>query len=87
MAYSVVDIKTHFSKILREVEAGKVAEVQRHGESVAVLVSVKEYNALLTTRPSFSAALETFRSEADFVPIDLNTDELRDKTTGRDVEL
>lgn len=42
MAYTVHQAKTHFSRLLREVEAGKEVIVMRGSKPVAKLVAIEE---------------------------------------------
>ena len=49
-SFSIADARLRFSKIIHKVEKGDVVQLTRRGEPVAVLLSLKEYNALLPQR-------------------------------------
>jgi prevent-host-death family protein len=87
--YSVAEARQHFTELLRRAERGRVLEITRRGQPVAVLVSAREYAKLSGEGRSFRDAVETFRSqmgEADLLPEEL-LGGLRDASPARDVGL
>jgi prevent-host-death family protein len=86
MEYSIADIKTHFTRVLREIEKGELAEITRHGKPVAVVMSIQAYQRLLASRSSFSRALKQLRQNDDFTPLEDELEDLRDHSPGREVD-
>jgi len=89
--YSIAEARSNLPKLVREAEAGKAVELTRRGEGVAVLISRKEYERLVTGRRSFSEAYDQFVREVDLEELDIDPDEvfagIRSHDPGRDVEL
>jgi len=84
--YSISDAKNQLPSIIHGVEAGESAQLTRYGKPVAVLLSLKKYNALKQKNKNFWISLTSFRNS-----INQNTqeiegvfDNLRDKSTGKD---
>jgi prevent-host-death family protein len=64
-------------------------EVTREGRPVAVIVSTGEYQRLSGDRLDAWTAYERFRASTDLGELDIDTafDDVRDRSTGRDVSL
>ena len=61
-SFSIADARSQFPKIIHKVEKGDVAQLTRRGEPVAVLLSLKEYNALLSqSKGSLLQALKAYK--------------------------
>lgn len=84
--YSIADARNHFTEIVRMAEKGKPVRLLRRGKSVAVVLSIREYQQLV--RPGdFWAALVKFREqmergEREGVEPDV-FDGVRDQSPGR----
>ncbi len=84
--YSIVQARNNFATLVRDAEdSGKPVEVTRRGQSVAVILSIAEYERL-TRRPDFAARYAAWR--ADWA-VDTWEDEdiwedVRDKSAGRE---
>ena len=84
--YSISDAKNQLPAIIHGVEAGESAQLTRHGKPVAVLLSLKKYNALKQKNKNFWASLTSFRDSLnqDTQGVEGVFDNLRNKSTGRD---
>ena len=79
--YTVTQAYQDFSDILNFVEEGHSVELTRHGNPVAVVVSVEEYRAMHAFHQGdFWQVLQDFRQEHvhDLSDIDEVIDEVRD---------
>ncbi len=47
-SFSIADARSQLPKIINTVEQGHITQLTRRGKPVAVLLSLKEYEALLT---------------------------------------
>lgn len=90
-SYSIADARRNLPMLIREAEAGKALRLTRRGHAVAVIVGCDLFERLQAGRISFKEAYEKFRLDADPAALDLDPDELfadvRDKSSGRDVQL
>lgn len=59
---SVADAKTHLTRLLQQVEAGKPVQITRRGRPVAVLLSQAEYQRLAQPRRSFLEFVHEWRA-------------------------
>ena len=87
---SLEEAKERLPSLLREVEAGKAVRITRRGRTVAIVLSVKEYESLVAAakgRPSLKEAISRYRESACFgwelSPEEV--DEWRDPSEGRRV--
>lgn len=55
--WQVQTAKQRFSEVLRAVEAGEPQFITKHGEPVAVIVSIDDYRKTHPTQPSFAEFL------------------------------
>ena len=84
--YSIAQARDQFATLVREVQAkNKQIQVTRRGEPVAVILSVDEYERLMTQQPKqgFWQAYLEYRELWQDVPMDIEGDiweGLRDKT-------
>jgi cellobiose PTS system EIIB component len=90
--YSIEQISTNLDKIFQEVEQGESVQITRQGQQVAVILSVVEYERLLSEKPNnFWESLQQFRREMIEEGIEINPDEIwkdvRDRSPGREVTL
>lgn len=86
--FTISEAKNRLPAIVHAVETGPSIQLTRRGRPVAVLLSIKEYEALRQNRVGFWNALKTFREKnrpADFS--DQDFEGLRDRSPGRKVDL
>jgi len=89
-SYSIVEARSRFSSVLREVERGAHVELVRRGKPVAVLLSARDYERLRGGKRTFTRALEDLRRKKGFRGVELPDgfiEGLRDRSSGRPVEL
>lgn len=88
---SIAEARSNLPQLIREAEAGKVVELTRHGEGVAVLIGRKQYDHLVSGRRSFADAWADFAREVDLEALRIDPDavfgDVRDDSAGRDPEL
>lgn len=87
--YSIAEARDRFAQIVHEAENGKLVEITRRGQSVAVVLSLSEYQRLTREKSKFGAELATFRQNYQISTLNINPDEIfdnvRDRTSGREV--
>ncbi|MBI5876608.1 MAG: type II toxin-antitoxin system Phd/YefM family antitoxin [Chloroflexi bacterium] len=86
--YSIANARQNLAALVHEVEHKSPIELTRHGETVAVLVSVAEYRRLHAGRSSFWKAYGTFCQAVDLTQLQIDPDilaGLRDQSPGREV--
>lgn len=59
-SFSIADARSQLPKIIHTVEKGDVTQLTRRGEPVAVLLSLKDYEALLA--PGKGSLLHAFKA-------------------------
>lgn len=88
---SIAEARNNLPRLVREVESGEPVELTRRGESVAVLISRKEYERLASRTRRFSEAWDEFTREVDLADLAIDPDDIfgdvRDTGPGRDVDL
>lgn len=86
--FTISEAKNKLPAIVHAVEKGPSVKLTRRGRPVAVLLSIKEYEALSRERLSFWKALTAFREKNKNTEIsDEDFERLRDRSTGRAVDL
>jgi prevent-host-death family protein len=89
--YSIAEGRKNLPTLVREAESGKPVELTRRGESVAVLLSRKEFERLARRSRRFSEAWSDFSSGVDLAKAAIDPDEVfagtRDTGPGRKVDL
>lgn len=88
--YTIAEAKSNLPAIIHKVEDGPSVKLTRHGKPVAVLLSIREYEQLAKNKMGFWSALTKFRNilEKENISItDLDFEDLRDTSTGREREL
>jgi cellobiose PTS system EIIB component len=86
-SYSIAEARDHFTTILREVDKAPAVEITRHGEPVAVLVSWREYQRLISKK-KFWDSYHSFRKQFDLTALSIDPEIFpgpRDQSLGRDV--
>lgn len=85
--FSITDARSQLPKIIHSVESGDATQLTRRGIPVAVLLSLKEYEALLNqSQGGLLQALKSFRAlkqNGNKDIADKEVDNWRDKSTGR----
>lgn len=88
--HSIAEARNNLPTLVREAESGKPVELTRRGESVAVLLSRKDYERLARRGRRFSEAWRDFSSQTDVATAAIDPDEVfaetRDSGTGRKVD-
>jgi len=88
--FSIAEAKNKLPAIIHEVEHGPPATLTRHGTPVAVVISVRQYEAMTQHKPDFWNAIvkwrQSIQADGDAVS-DTDFNNLRDKSTGREVNL
>ena len=88
--FSIAEAKNKLPAIIHRVEKGPGIKLTRRGKTVAVLLSIKEYDRLKNKGTSFREALLKFRESIKEDSIDINDsdfDYLRDFGPEREVDL
>jgi antitoxin Phd len=88
--YTIAEAKNKLPMIVHSVEKGSPVKLTRHGRAVAVLLSVDQYEKLSRGTEGYWEALEIFRNQMekeDILISDADFDNLRDDSTGREVQL
>ena len=87
--YSIADAKNKLPSIIHAVEKGPLVKLTRRGKTVAILLSIEEYERLSRKKGSFWCALTSFRKIAQNENIEINNADfkgLRDHSPGREVD-
>lgn len=87
--YSISEAQDRFTQIIHDVENGEPVQIMRHGKSVAVVLSLEEYQRLVSEKRGFGENLAEFRQKYQVENLDINPDEVfkdvRDRSPGREV--
>ena len=86
--YSIAQVRDNISQIVQEVENGTSVEITDEGKSVAVMISIDEYNRLVASNSGFWKALLKFREEVDSEEEEIEPEifeGVRDTSPGREV--
>lgn len=86
-SFSIADARSQLPKIIHTVEKGDVTQLTRRGKPVAVLLSVQEYETLVTQgKGNLLQALQAYdalKQKTDESLSDETIDQWRSKETGR----
>jgi len=88
--FTVAEAKNKLPSIIHSVEKGPIARITRHGRTVAVLLSVEEYDRLRRKTTGLGPALHAFRERIKQEGIEISGEEfegLRDTTPDRRCEI
>jgi prevent-host-death family protein len=89
--HSIAAARSNLAQLVREAEAGKIVELTRRGEGVAVLIGRRQYEQLTSRFRPFSEVWDEFTRNFPPGDIDVDPDEVfrdvRDKDPGRDFKL
>ncbi len=84
--YSISRAKDNLPEIIHAVEEGEAVQLTRHGTPVAVLLSIHQYQCLLSPRANFWDSMTSFRNfikETDFLTVEESLEWLRSRDKGR----
>ena len=82
-SYSITKARSGLPNLIREVERGGLVTITRRGKQVAVILSVREYDRITMSKPTFAEAYEAWKSRVDFDEIAVEPDyfaALRDRS-------
>jgi prevent-host-death family protein len=88
--FSVAEARQNFARLIQTAERGRVVEITRRGEPVAVVLSAAQYLALVGEGPSFKAAVDDVRARLDVDGLEIGDEDfadLRDGSPAREVPL
>jgi len=86
--YSIAEARQNLAALVHELERKARIELTRRGEPVAVLLSMREYQRLVTDKHGFWQAYESFRSTVDLPKLQIEPevfDGVRDRSAGREM--
>ena len=87
--YSITEARRNLPRLVQEAEQGKMVQLTRRDETVAVLVGHQKFEQLATGRRSFGEVYREFKTTFDLAKLDLDPDEIfasvRDTAPGRQV--
>lgn len=85
--YSIAEARRQFASLVDEVQQGRTVRLTRRGKTVAVLLSVSEFDRLVSARPPLWPALAAFRAAgAPVDDVDEVFQDVRDRTPGRPID-
>lgn len=88
--HSITDARRNLPALVRDVGAGKVAQLTRRGKPVAGLLGLGQFERLTSAQPTFEEAYRVFRARVDLSALQIDPDEVfgdtRDPSPGRIVE-
>lgn len=88
--FTIAEAKSRLPAIIHSVEYGPSVKLTRHGKSVAVLLSIREYEQLAKNNMGFWSAFTKFRNnleKEDMKITDAEFEDLRDVSAGREKEI
>ena len=83
--YSVASARDNLARLLHEVEEGTLVKITRRGKPVAVLLGVRDYERLQSS-PGFSTVYQKWRAAWKDDVEESGLEDLRDRSTGREVQ-
>ncbi len=87
--FSIAEAKNKLPSIIHSVENGPPVTLTRRGQSVAVLLSIHDYERLKRIKGDFRSALTAFRQTVEKAEVEiLESDfkDLRDVSNGREID-
>lgn len=88
--YSVSEARGRLPDLIEEAQAGEAVQLTRHGKTVAVLVSAREFERMKKGGKTFAEAYAEYRQKFPEGELDLPADyweSIRDRSPGREVDL
>lgn len=89
-SFSVAEARENFARLIQTAERGRVVEITRRGQPVAVVLSAAQYLALVGEGPSFKAAIDELRERLGVDQLGIDDADfagLRGASAGREVSL
>jgi len=89
-SFSIVEARQNFTCLIQTAERGRIVEITRRGEPIAVVLSAAQYLALVGEGPSFKAAIDAIRARLRVDQLGISDEDfagLRDQASGREVWL
>jgi prevent-host-death family protein len=86
--YSIAEARHNLAALVHDVERVSSIELTRRGEPVAVLLSIREYQRLLSKETNFWDAYSAFRRALDLARLNIEPsmfEGVRDPSPGREV--
>jgi prevent-host-death family protein len=86
--YSIAEARHNLAALVHHVERISSIELTRRGEPVAVLLSIQEYQRLLSKQTNFWDAYSAFRRSIDLARLNIEPsvfEGVRDPSPGREV--
>ena len=74
--YSIADARHNFPKLVHEAEHGKVVELTRRGELVAMLIGRRHFEQLSSNYRGFAETYRSFVINVDLENLDIEPDRL-----------
>lgn len=88
--YSIAEARDNLARIVHDAEAGQQIEITRRGDSVAVVLSIQQYETLANRKGIFWNRWKQFRRHLEREKIRISPDPfqgIRDRSQGRKVIL
>lgn len=86
--YSTEQLYQHLTEVIEQTQQGNAIEITQEGKTVAVMLSVAEYQRLTTSKSSFWQSLQQFRQQTNLEELGIESDVfvgVRDIIPGREV--
>ena len=86
--YSLAEARDQLTRLVRDVEKGETVELTRRGKPVAMLVSLREFQAIQNGKQGYWEALCQWRASHDLKSLQIDPEmfqKLRDRSPGRKV--
>jgi prevent-host-death family protein len=81
--YSIAQARDRLASIVHDVENGQSVKIARRGKPVAVILSVDEYERVMSGKIGFGKSLEKFRQKMKIEELKINPDEVFGKLRDR----
>lgn len=85
--YSIAEARRNLPRLVHEAERGKIVELTRRGEPMAMLIGRRRFEQLASKHSSFAEAYRNFAESVDLGKLNLDPDQLfsgiRTDTPGR----
>lgn len=86
--YSTEQLYQHLTEVIEQTQQGNAIKITQEGKTVAVMLSVAEYQRLTTSKSSFWQSLQQFRQQTNLEELGIESDVfvgVRDIIPGREV--
>lgn len=85
--YSIAEARHNLASIVHDVEQASPVALTRRGKPIAMLISIREYQRLVTGKKSFWSTYLSFQEQFDLPALHIDPgiyERLRDQSPGRD---